>query len=86
MTEKPRLSVVKTLYDSSLLDVPAKLRALAEEVEAGKYGQIGTCAVSMLGDRLNVFAFGSDSSGPSAAIVLHAGFNMLARPIEQHGE
>lgn len=74
-----------TLRDHTLLDVPALLRKLADRVEAGEYGAVRCCAVSMLGDTLEVFAYGLDSAGPSAACTLHAGFLKLQQALVDHG-
>lgn len=83
--ERPKIAEVVTLYERNLRQVPEMLRALADDIAAGKYGEVSCCAISMLGDKLTVHAYGPDSAGPSAAIVLHAGFNQISESLEQHG-
>jgi len=84
VSEPPVLSVV-TLMESSLHDIPAKLRELANDVEAGKFGKPGTCAVVLFADQLCVFGYGPDSAAPSVAIVLQAGVQKLAGTLVAHG-
>lgn len=85
MDDRPKLSEVTTLYESNMRQVPEMLRALAQQIERGDYGEIGCCAIAMLGDKLTTHSFGPDSTAPSAALLLHAGFNQLAEPLEKHG-
>jgi hypothetical protein len=80
------LEVVTTIYPSNFRDVAATLRAIADEVEAGKYGEVGCCGVVLLGDRMEVFAMGPDSGAPSGALLLHAGFASMSRAVEDHGK
>lgn len=78
---------IVTLYDSSLRDPAATLREIADEIEAGRYGQeISTVGVVLLGDTMEVFGAGDDSAGPSVALLLHAGFQRISNAIEQHGK
>jgi hypothetical protein len=74
------------LHESTLHDVPAKLRKIAEDVENNVYGPVGCCGVVVMGDQINTFGMGPDSEGPSVAMVLYAGFMQLARMIEDHGK
>lgn len=76
---------VVTLYDSNVRDPAATLRVIADEMDAGRYGAVGCVALAILGDTLTVHAAGPDSDSTSAACVLHAGFNKLIKPIEEHG-
>lgn len=85
MAEEVRPNVVE--FPASVILQPARmLRDLADGIEAGVYGEVGCLAVSMLADRLEVFAAGPDSAGPSAAGVLHAGFLKLNMALLEHGE
>lgn len=79
------LAEVPKLYDSTLLDVPAKLRVLADNIEAGKYGPPGTCVVALMADRLELFAWGPESMWPSAHVVLCAAARQLEQPLLDHG-
>ena len=80
------LAEVRKLFDHDLRDVVAKLRLLADDIESGKYGDVGTLAVAMLADELNVFSWGRESHGPAAHVVLCAGARMLEDPILAHGK
>lgn len=81
----PALNLVETLYDSNLRDPVATLRKIAAEIEAGDYGEVGSAALVLLGDKMEVFAMGPDSEAPSIALMLHAGFMRLSLAIEEHG-
>lgn len=61
------------------------LRNIADDIEAGVYGDVSSLAVVLFGDTLEVFAGGSDASGSTAALMLQAGGLRIAREIEQHG-
>lgn len=76
---------VVQLRDSNFRDPSATLRKIADEIEAGDYGAVGSVAVVVLGDTMEVFAMGEDAEAPSAALLLHAGFLRLSRAIEEHG-
>lgn len=80
------LAEVVPIYESSLLDVPAKLRKLADDLDAGTYGVPGCCAVALLADNLIVFGFGPDSGGPSVHILLSAACRTLEQGILDHGQ
>lgn len=79
------LKVVE-LYPSNRRDPVATLRAVADEIEAGGYGEVGCIAFVMLADEMHVFAAGEDSEAPSAGMLLHAGFMKLSSAIMEHGE
>jgi hypothetical protein len=76
---------VVTLVRSNYRDPVTTLRILADEIEAGKYGDVGCLGLVLLGNELQVFGMGRDSEGPSVALLLHAGFLRLSRAIEEHG-
>lgn len=76
---------IVTLRDSNHRDIPATLRAIADQVENGDYGACGSAAVVVLGDTMEVFGLGVDSEPPSIALLLHAGFLRLSGAIEKHG-
>jgi len=79
------LKVVE-LYPSNRRDPAATLRAIAQEIEDGVYGGVGTVALVLLGDTMEVFAMGEDSEAPTAALLLHAGFTRLSNSLEQYGK
>jgi hypothetical protein len=76
---------VVQLHKSNFRDPVATLRVIADQIEAGKYGEVGCVAVALLGDTLEVFGAGEDSEWPSVAITLHAAFLRLSKQIEEHG-
>ena len=79
------MELVKTLYESNFRDVPATLRHIADEIEAGAYGEVGIVGLVLLGDTLEVFGIGPDSEAPSIAQILNAGALKLTMPILNHG-
>lgn len=76
---------VVSLFESNYRDPAATLRIIADEIEAGKYGAVGTIGLCLLGDTLEVFGMGADSDPPSVALLLHAGFSRLSNAMETHG-
>jgi hypothetical protein len=79
-------SNVVTLFKSNFREVAATLRKIADEVDNGDFGEVGCCAIAILGDELHVFGAGPDSEGPSVAVTLHAGFMKLSGMIVGHGK
>lgn len=77
---------VVELHSSNFRQVAATLRVIADEVDAGKFGEIGCAGVVLLGDQMQVFGMGPDSEAPSVALLLHAGFLRLSKSIEDHGQ
>jgi hypothetical protein len=76
---------VVQLYDSNYRDPVATLREIAQDIEAGRYGEVGCVGVVLLGDTMEVFGMGSDSEAPSVGLLLHAGFMRLSSSLESHG-
>jgi hypothetical protein len=79
------MELVKTIYESNFRDVPATLRRIADEIEAGNYGEVSCVGLALLGDSLEVFGIGPDSEAPSVALVLNAGVMKLTMPVLHHG-
>lgn len=75
-----------TLYDTNVRDPVATLRKIADEIEAGKYGEVGCLTVALLGDTMEVFAAGPDSDGPAAAVLHQAAVTRIVNAIETHGK
>jgi hypothetical protein len=76
---------VVTLNETNFRDAAATLRQIADEIEAGEYGEVGCVGVALLGDTMEVFGAGPDSEAPAVAMLLHAGFLRLSRALEEHG-
>lgn len=80
----PDLKVVQ-LHESNFRDPVASLRALADEIEAGEYGDVTCVAVSLFGDTLEVFGVGRDSEAPTTVCVLQAGAQKLLSSLAEWG-
>lgn len=76
---------IHTLYNSNMRDPVATLRKIADQIEAGDYGDVGCAGLVLLGNRMEVFGMGSDSEAPSVGLLLHAGFSLLSDAIKEHG-
>lgn len=61
------------------------LRNLANDIEAGRYGDVSSCGVVIFGDTMEVFGSGSDSEAPTIALLFSAAAHRFAREIEHHG-
>ena len=61
---------IVTLHEKSLQDIPAQLRALADSVEAGEYGEVDTLFALMprSGDFPKMWAWG-DAGGQDDPII-----------------
>jgi hypothetical protein len=80
---------VVTLHESTLLDIPAKLRELATALERGDHGTVTSTVVVTHGDTMEVFAYGTSLTpgdpGSSAALLCHAAALRFAKAIESTG-
>lgn len=54
----PTLEVVKTIYASNGRDIAATLRAIADQIEAGQFGDINQAALVLHGPTVEVFRLG----------------------------
>ena len=70
------------LRDTNLLDIPATLRRIADEIESGKYGP-AECGVFVLDTArtIEVFYMGSGEAGPNAHLLLHAGAGKMIKTV-----
>lgn len=66
-------------------NVVTALRNLADDIEAGHFGEITSCGVVTFGDTLEIFGSGSDASGPTIALLFQAARQRFAQEIEQFG-
>lgn len=73
------------MRDYTLRDAPAILRKIADEVEAGHYGEVGEIAAVIMGDKTYTFGFGPTQDGTSTFALLSAGALQLVRAIADHG-
>jgi hypothetical protein len=51
MTDKPKFGVVSNLPVKPQQTVPERLRALADQIDAGEYGAVEDCILIWAGDR-----------------------------------
>lgn len=77
---------VVTLYESNYRETVTTLRLIADNIEAGEYGEVGSCALVVLGDKCEVFGMGPDSDPCSVGMLLHAGFTKMTMAMATHGE
>jgi len=56
-----------------LLDVPATLRRIADDIERGEFGQVNAAALVLDAFELECFFCGSGETGPNAHLLFHAG-------------
>lgn len=69
---------VHVMREANLRDVPATLRALAERMEAGDYGQVTGCVIVWQSDRVDISYCGNGEAAPRAHLLLHCGQLQLA--------
>lgn len=67
------MSNVHVIRDHTLHDIPAVLRAIADQVEAGEFGEALGCAVVLDALALQVFYAGTGEAAPNTHLLLHAG-------------
>ena len=51
-------TAVEHIYETNFRDISATLRRVADQIEAGEYGYIGTAALVLHGNTLEVFEIG----------------------------
>lgn len=81
------LKIVGEIKPPEFKDPVRMLRNIADEIEAGDYGEVNTIAIATFGDAgLQLFGGGSDSLGPSVAMVFQAAsIKMCQSLIETEG-
>lgn len=76
---------LRVIYETNFRDVPATLRAIADQIEAGDFGAVSQCAVVALGDTCEVFGLGPGCEGDSIALLLQAGAMRMIEQVANHG-
>lgn len=61
------------------------LRNIADEIEKGEYGDVGSIGIVTFGDTMEIFGGGSDSDAPTIALLFQAASLRFARELERHG-
>jgi hypothetical protein len=72
-------ATLHAIPSAKLADIPAMLRRLADDIEAGVYGRVPEAAVVTSGDSLNVFGFGG-ADGTVSHYLLCCGARKLEEP------
>lgn len=81
--DKPTLAEVAKIHDSTLRDVPARLRELADRIERWQYEDLDTCAIVLAYDgSIAVLGYGDRSEHDTIGLTLLAGANFCARNLE----
>lgn len=73
---------VVSIYKTTLLDIPGKLRELADAIERGVHGDVLQCAVVSCGQSTQVFAFG-DTNASDAHLMFGAAQFLLAKAVAE---
>ena len=79
------LAEVKTLYESNFRHPAATLRVIADEIDAGKHGEVSQLALVLLGDTCEIFGAGPDSDAGTIALLLQAGASRMIAAVAGHG-
>lgn len=79
---KPDLKVVPIFEYRNAVSA---LRHIADEIEAGTYGDVGSVGVVLMGNTVEVFGMGMDSDGAEIATLLNAGALRLTLEVANHG-
>ena len=79
------LAEVHTLYESNFRAPAATLRVIADEIEAGKHGDVTQLAVVLMGDTCEVFGAGPDADGATIALLLQAGAHRMIVAVANQG-
>lgn len=78
------LKEVPKIHNTSLADVPGRLRELANQVENGEHGEVRCCAIVMWAieedgrSSISIFGYGPQSDHPNMTTTLLAGANDAA--------
>lgn len=75
------LAEVVTLYDTNARDIVASIRKLADDIEAGDYGDVREVALAMAGDKLHVFGWGPEQDGATTQLLLVCGAQKLVKAV-----
>lgn len=67
------MSNLVVMRETNLLDIPATLRRIADDVEAGIHGTAHGCVVVLDADKVLVFYCGTGEAAPNAHLLLGAG-------------
>jgi hypothetical protein len=72
---------VVTLIESNFRDPAATLRAIADEIDAGHYGEVSSAVLVLAANELSVIPMGRESDSGVACLLLNAAVNKLVAPL-----
>lgn len=72
--------------NDSQRDAVATLRKVADQIEAGFFGEVDSVALCVLGSTFEVIGMGDDRTGEKVSLLLQAGVQRIANAIESHGK
>lgn len=76
------IAEVVPLFESNFRDPAATLRVIADDIEAGKYGNVEEVAIALNGaENVEVFATGPQSDAGTACLLFTAAIQRLISPI-----
>lgn len=80
---KPLAEVIP-LYESNYRDPAATLRVIADEIEAGKYGEVHEIALIMnTEDSVELFGMGKDHDTGTLCLLINAAMHKLAKAVDR---
>lgn len=77
---------VVSLYPINFRDPAAALRSIADKIDAGELGEVGTCAVAIFANELTVYGSGPDSEGPTVHYLFCAAANFMQQQLTEYGK
>jgi len=79
------LAEVHTIYENNFRHPAATLRTIADQIDAGEFGEVTQVALVLLGDTCEVFGIGADADGATIATLLQAGASRMIAAVADHG-
>lgn len=76
---------VVSIYPSNFRDPAAALRSIADRIDAGELGEVGTCAVAIFADELTVYGSGPYSEGPTVHYLFCSAANFMQQQLTAYG-
>lgn len=75
------MSNLVVLRETNLQDIPATLRSIADEIEAGDHGKAHGCVVVLDAHGLDVFYMGGGEAAPNTHLLLGAGMAKMQQAV-----
>jgi hypothetical protein len=67
------MATLHVIRDTNLLDMPATLRNIADNIERGLYGEANGCVVVLDAEEVSLFYCGTGEAAPNAHLLLGVG-------------